>query len=441
MSATSTQRIDRLTALHPRLIDLKLDRIERLLAALDHPQNRLPPVIHVAGTNGKGSTIAFMRAILEAAGLAVHVYTSPHLVTMHERIRLGRSGGGSLVTEADLAHALARCEEANQGLPITIFEVLTAAAVLLFSEHPADLLLLEVGLGGRYDATNIIEKPLATVITPVSFDHTDFLGSTIDAIALEKAGIIKPSTPVIVARQPFALAAQIIQKAALRQRAPLWREGEDYHVLEENGRLIYQDDRGMLDLPLPRLAGLHQQINAGTAIAALRSTGFGRQDLHCFEEGMRTASWPARLQNISKSPLAALLPSGSDLWLDGGHNSDGARAVVASLAPLLQRPARPFVLVTGLLNTKDSQAFLEQFRPLAPHVIAIPVPDQAASRPAAELAAQARQIGLTAQEAADCHAALSLIAAQRFETPPCVLICGSLYLAGDVLARSNLRPD
>jgi len=235
---TTAQLIDRLTQLHPRLIDLKLERMERLLVALGNPHHRLPPTLHVAGTNGKGSTIAFMRAMLEAHGLRVHAYTSPHLVRFNERIRIGRTGGGVLVDDAALADALIRCEQANQGQPITIFEIITAAALLLFSEHPANVLLLEVGLGGRFDATNVIDKPVASIITPVSIDHTDFLGTDIAGIATEKAGIIKRGVPVIVSHQGFVEAESVIEKTALLMQAPLIRFGQEFQVHREDGRLV-----------------------------------------------------------------------------------------------------------------------------------------------------------------------------------------------------------
>ena len=242
----------RLLALHPKRIDLSLDRIERLLAALGHPQRRLPPVIHVAGTNGKGSTVAFMRAILEAAGQGVHVYTSPNLVRLNERFRIAQSGGGKLVADAELAGALAECEAKNDGAPITVFEIETAAAFLLFARHPADVLLLEVGLGGRLDATNVVEKPLASVITRLSLDHRDYLGDTIEAIAAEKAGILKSGVPAVVVSQAREALA-VIERQAARFRAPLVIAGEDWTATEERGRLVYQDADGLLDLPAPKL--------------------------------------------------------------------------------------------------------------------------------------------------------------------------------------------
>src|SRR6478672_1342562 len=254
---TSDAILARLIALHPKRIDLSLGRIERLLAALDHPERKLPPVIHVAGTNGKGSTVAFLRALLEAAGKHVHAYTSPHLVRFNERFRLAAPGGGRLVGDAELSAALEECERANGGAPITVFEITTAAGLLLFSRHPADVLLMEVGLGGRLDATNVIDRPLATVITPVSIDHTDFLGDTIEKIAAEKAGIIKAGCPVIVAAQNRD-ALTVIERQAARLKAPIRIAGENWTATEERGRLVYQDDNGLLDLPAPKLYGRHQ---------------------------------------------------------------------------------------------------------------------------------------------------------------------------------------
>ena len=309
----------------PKRIDLSLDRIERLLAALDHPEQKLPPLIHVAGTNGKGSTIAFMRAILEAAGQRVHVYTSPNLVRLNERFRIGREGGGKFVDDAALADALAECEAKNGDAPITVFEIETVAAFLLFSRHPADILLLEVGLGGRLDATNVVERPLASVITPVSVDHRDFLGDTIEQIAAEKAGILKHDVPAVIASQ-VREALAVIERQAGRMKAPLSVAGENWTATEERGRLVYQDNDGLLDLPAPKLYGRHQFENAGAAIAALRVAGL-KLPVAAFEAGMTRVEWPARMQRLAHGRLAALLPPESELWLDGGHNADGGRAV------------------------------------------------------------------------------------------------------------------
>src|SRR5947209_13264967 len=316
--------IARLLTLHPKLIDLSLERMWRILEALGHPERRLPPVIHVAGTNGKGSAIAFMRGILEAAGLRVHVYTSPHLVRFNERFRLGRAGGGVLVSDAELAAALAECESVNGVAPITVFEIETAAAFVLFSRHPADVLLLETGLGGRLDATNVIERPLATVITSISFDHAEYLGGTVAEIATEKAGILKRAVPAIITHQPRDVLA-VIERQAARVGAPIRIAGEDWTATEEGGRLVYQDDAGLLDLPPPKLYGRHQFENAGVAIAALRAAGAIALPSVAFETGLGKADWPARMQRLSHGALPTLLPAGAELWLDGAHNADAAR--------------------------------------------------------------------------------------------------------------------
>jgi dihydrofolate synthase/folylpolyglutamate synthase len=431
----------RFLALHPKLIDLSLGRLQRLLGALGEPQRRLPPVIHVAGTNGKGSTVAFMRSVLEAAGLSVHVYTSPHLVRFHERIRIGAPGGGRLVAERALVDAFRRCEAANAGAPITVFEITTAAALLLFSEEPADVLLLEVGLGGRFDATNVVERPLVTVITPVSMDHSEYLGDTIAKIAAEKAGIFKRGTRAVIALQEHAEGLAVLERAAARTGASIMVGGQDFHVSEERGRLVYQDEDGLLDLPLPRLQGRHQHVNAGTAIAALRLAGFGRLPVAAFEAGIGTADWPARLQHLSRGRLAGLLPADSELWLDGGHNPDGGRALAAALAEFEERLPRPLVMVVGMLGTKDSLGFLENFTGLAQEVLAVPMPTQTAARPAAEVAVIAARAGLRSQAFDSLEAALTAVARRDWPVPPRVLICGSLYLAGDALGANGTPPS
>jgi dihydrofolate synthase/folylpolyglutamate synthase len=430
--------VARLLGLHPKLIDLSLDRMWRLLTALDHPERRAPPVIHVAGTNGKGSTIAFMRAILEAAGLAVHVYTSPHLVRFNERFRLGHIGGGRLVADEELADALQECETANGGEPITVFEVETAAAFLLFARHRADVLLLEVGLGGRLDATNVIERPLVSVITPVSFDHAEYLGDTVDKIAGEKAGILKRDVPAVVAAQPRG-ALKVIERQAARVHAPIRIAGEDWTATEERGRLVYQDDAGLLDLPAPKLYGRHQFENAGVAIAALRATGL-KLPPAAFESGMGKADWPARMQRLSSGNLPALLPQGSELWLDGGHNADGGRAIADALADLEERVPRPLVLVVGMLATKDCAAFLKNFAGLARCVIAVSIPRQDKALPPDAIAQVARAAGIPAQGADSIETALAEVARLALVPQPRVLITGSLYLAGEVLAQNGTPP-
>lgn len=429
--------LSRLAALHPKKIDLSLARMERLLAALGHPERRLPPVIHVAGTNGKGSTIAFMRAMLEAAGRRVHVYTSPHLVRFNERIRLGAQGGGTLVSDAALTDALDRTETANAGGPITLFEITTAAALLLFSEHPADVLLLEVGLGGRLDATNVVDHPLASVITPVSIDHVDYLGSSVAAIAGEKAGIIKPRAPVVVGAQtPEALA--VIERAAAKKLAPLFVRGEQWNVQEEAGRLVYADEDGLLDLPRPRLVGPHQIDNAGLAIAALRTARLpAAQDARLLQAGIVRADWPARLQRLAPGPLVSRAPAGVEIWLDGGHNAAGGAALAHALCELEERYSRPLVLILGMLGTKDVTGFLAPFTGLVREAIAVPVPGEHAGLKPEDVAAAAVGLGIKASVARDVASALDTITREAVVPPPRVLIAGSLYLAGAVLAANG----
>jgi dihydrofolate synthase/folylpolyglutamate synthase len=427
----------RLLALHPKRIDLSLGRIQRLLAALGHPERRLPPVIHVAGTNGKGSTVAFGRAILEAAGKRAHVYTSPNLVRLNERFRLAHDGGGKFVEDDELADVLSECEARNGDAPITVFEIETAAAFLLFTRHPADFLLLEVGLGGRLDATNVVEKPLATVITRVSLDHRDFLGDTIASIATEKAGILKLGVPAVIASQTRE-ALGVIERQAARLNAPLSIAGENWTATEERGRLVYQDDDGLLDLPAPRLYGRHQFENAGTAIATLRVSGL-KLPAAAFESGMLRVDWPARMQRLSQGRLAPLLPAESELWLDGGHNADGGRAIAAALADLEERVSRPLILIVGMLSTKDAEGFLRNFTGLARRVITVPI-HQDKALPAAVLADIARGIGIPALARDDVESALGTIGKLELAPAPRVLITGSLYLAGEVLGANGTLP-
>src|SRR4051794_24464309 len=432
--------LSRLLALHPKRIDLSLDRVWRILERLGHPQRRVPPVIHVAGTNGKGSTVAFLRAMLEAAGKSVHVYTSPNLVRVNERFRLGTSGGGKLVSDEELANALAECERANETSPITIFEMETAAAFVLFARHPADLLLLEVGLGGRLDATNVIEHPAATVITPVSIDHVDFLGNSLDVIAREKAGIFKRGAPAILATQPRD-ALRVLEREAARLAAPLKIAGEDWTATEERGRLVYQDDNGLLDLPAPRLFGRHQFDNAGVAIATLRALGALKLMPRAFEDGLANVEWPARLQRITQGNLVAVAPEGAEIWLDGGHNPDGGRAIAAALADLEERVSRPLLLIVGMLSTKDAEGFLRNFAGLARRIIAVPIAGQEKSTPAHALADTIRRVGIPADNTDGIEAALALASRFDLDPPPRILITGSLYLAGEVLALNGTMPN
>jgi len=427
----------RLLALHPKRIDLSLGRIQRLLAALGNPERRLPPVIHVAGTNGKGSTVAFARAILEAADKRVHVYTSPNLVRLNERFRVARTGGGKFVEDDELADVLTECEAKNGDTPITVFEIETAAAFLLFTRHPADFLLLEVGLGGRLDATNVVEDPLASVITRVSLDHREFLGDTIESIAAEKAGILKPGVPGVIASQ-MREALAVIERQAARVKAPLSIAGESWTATEERGRLVYQDDDGLLDLPAPRLYGRHQFENAGSAIATLRVGGL-KLPATSFEQGMLRVDWPARMQRLSQGRLAPLLPAESELWLDGGHNADGGRAIAAALADLEERVSRPLILIAGMLSTKDAEGFLRNFTGLARRVITVPI-HQDKALPPAVLADIARGIGLPSLSRDDVEGALVTIGKLELAPAPRVLITGSLYLAGEVLDANGTPP-
>jgi dihydrofolate synthase / folylpolyglutamate synthase len=429
----------RLTELHPKRIDLSLDRLQHLLAALDHPERKLPPVIHVAGTNGKGSTVAFLRAILEAAGLRVHAYTSPHLVHFNERFRLGAPGEGKLVSDAELAATFEECERANASAPITLFEITTAGGLLLFSRHPADVLILEVGLGGRLDATNVIDAPLASVITRISIDHTDFLGDTLEKIAAEKAGILKRNAPAIIAAQHRNVLS-VIERQAAKLGAPLRIAGEDFTATEERGRLVYQDEAGLLDLPAPRLYGRHQYENAGLAIAALRTIGAFKIPATAFEAGMSKADWPARMQRLAQGKLSELVPAGSELWLDGGHNPDGGRAIAAALADLEERVSRPLVLIVGMLASKDCEGFLRNFTGLARRMIAVPVPGTETGLPAETVADCARSIGLPSTSRDNLTEALEAVRKLDLDPPPRILITGSLYLAGDVLRENGTPP-
>ncbi len=431
--------IARLTALHPRRIDLDLERMHRLLERLGHPERELPPVIHVAGTNGKGSTIAYLRAILEAANLAVHVYTSPYLARINESFRLGRAGGGVLADDAELRAALEHCERGNGGAPITIFEIETAAAMVLFSRHPADVVLLETGLGGRLDATNVIDAPLATVITPIGMDHTEFLGETLIQIAGEKAAIVKRNVPVVSAEQPPEAMA-VIEQRAKRMHAPLHAAGEGWHVNVERGRLVYQDERGLMDLAAPKLFGRHQFDNAGLAIATLRAVDAFRIDAAAFEAGIVNAEWPARMQRLTSGALIDLAPRGCEIWLDGGHNADGGRVVAAALGDLEERVSRPLVVVAGMMGNKNAGAFLANFAGLTRHIIAVQIPDRANAMSPDTLADAARHLGMRVETAAGVEAALRSLARLAYEIPPRILITGSLYLAGHVLAVNGTLP-
>ena len=431
--------VARLTALHPKRIDLSLERLRRLLVALDHPEKKLPPVIHVGGTNGKGSTVAFLRAILEATGKRVHAYTSPHLVRFNERFRIGGPAGSSLVSDEELVSTLEECERANLAAPITVFEITTAVGLVLFARHPADVLLLEVGLGGRLDATNVVDNPTATIITRISIDHTDFLGDSLDKIAAEKSGILKRGAPAVIASQPREALA-VIERQAAKLAVPLRIAGEHWTATEERGRLVYQDEAGLLDLPPPRLYGRHQYENAGLAIAALRAIKRFAIPPAAYEAGMTKADWPARLHRLGQGRLVDLAPAGSELWLDGGHNPDGGRAVAAALADLEERVSRPLVLIVGMLASKDCQGFLNNFAGLARRMIAVPIPGVEKGLSAATVADTARGIGLSATSRDNLTEALDAARKLDLDPPPRILITGSLYLAGEVLRENGTLP-
>jgi dihydrofolate synthase/folylpolyglutamate synthase len=431
--------IARLSALHPKHIDLDLTRMHRLLGRLDHPERGLPPVIHVAGTNGKGSTIAYLRAILEAANLRVHAYTSPSLVRINECFRFGRRGGGVLAGDDELRGALEHCERVNGGEPITLFEIETAAAFCLFAQRPADVLLLEVGLGGRLDATNVIDAPLASVIAPIGMDHTEFLGDTLATIAFEKAAIIRRGVPAVCADQePEAMA--VIEAQARRMKAPLHAAGQHWHVNIERGRLVYQDDRGLMDLAAPRLFGRHQFDNAGLAIATLRALDAFRIEPAAFEAGIVNAEWPARMQRLASGALVELAPRGCELWLDGGHNADGGRVVAAALGDLEERVSRPLVVIVGMMANKDARAFLANFAGLTRHILSVQIPERDNTMPADRLADAARALGMRVEIPGTVEAALASLARLAYEVPPRILITGSLYLAGHVLAANGTPP-
>lgn len=426
-------------ALHVRKIDLTLDRMWRMLKLLGDPHLRMGPVIHVAGTNGKGSTVAYLRAILEAANLRVHTYTSPHLVRINERFRLGRAGGGVLVSDDELIEALEYCERLNAGEPITVFEMETAAAFYLFAKEPADVVLLEVGLGGRGDSTNVIDAPLASVITHVAMDHMEMLGDTLAKIAAEKAGIIKPNVPLItVAQEPEAEA--VIEREAARKRAPLHAAGQHWHVGAEGGRLVYQDEKGLLDLPAPRLFGRHQFDNAGLAIATLRAIGSLPLPATAFEAGITKAEWPARMQPLKAGRLVALAPPQSEIWLDGGHNADCGRAVAAALGDLEERASRQLVIIVGMLSNKDAGGFLANFAGMTRHVIAVPIPGHDNAYTPSAFADATRHLGMRVETATGVEDALAAIAKLAYEVPPRILITGSLYLAGEVLRANGTVP-
>lgn len=439
--STAEAEIARLAGLHPKAVDLSLERITRLLAALGDPQLRLPPVVHIAGTNGKGSAGAFARAMLEAAGLSVHVHTSPHLVRWHERYRLGAPGGGRLVEDEVLAETVRRVAAANGDKPITVFELLSAVMFVLFAEYPADAAIIEVGLGGRFDATNVIEQPAVSLIMPISLDHQAFLGDRVELIAAEKAGIIKPGVPAVIGFQESDAVRDVLVDAADRVGAPLWIYGQDYFAHEEHGRMVYQDTDGLLDLPLPRLPGRHQIANAAAAIRALRSGGF-RIPEAAIEKAMTTVEWPARMQRLSRGRLVERAPQDAEIWLDGGHNPGAGTVIAEAIANLEEKNPRPLYLITGMINTKDPVGYFKAFEGIARQVFTVPIRSSDAGIDHEELADMAHAAGLAAEPVDSVVDALDAISRRSMPDEPVrILIGGSLYLAGDVLSDNETLPE
>lgn len=434
MTQSSDIVLERLNRLHPKIIDLELDRVLSLLAAVGHPERQLPPVVHVAGTNGKGSVIAYLRSILEAAGYRVHVYTSPHLVRFHERIRLS----GELIDESELIALLEECERANGGKQITFFEITTVAAFLAFIRHQADIVLLETGLGGRFDATNVIDQPLASVLMPISFDHMQFLGDTLAKIADAKAGIIKSGRPAIVAQQPEEAMA-VFEAEAKKLGAPLHRRGHEWQV---DGDLVdelrFLDVRGPRRYPRPALPGRHQFGNAGAAIATTALLdGFRITDAH-IAQGLRQVDWPARMQRLKSGPLVEMLPAKWELWLDGGHNADAGEIIAAMMRDWQAKDGSPIHTIFGMLSTKDPIAFLKQLAPIIEDLNAVVIPGDHASLSAEDCVKAGSEVGLLSNGFSSVAAALrSIVDEHSPDQPRRVLICGSLYLAGTVLAENG----
>ena len=437
IDVTSDDLLERLKSLHPLMIDLSLERVRGLLDKLGRPQDSLPNVIHVAGTNGKGSTIAFMQAILNAAGMRVHTYTSPHLVRFHERIQLaGDDGVTRPISEPALVDVLSRVSAVNADAPMTFFEITTAAALLSFSECPADVVLLEVGLGGRLDATNVVDRPAMTVITPVSIDHADKLGDTLDKIAFEKAGILKPSVPAVVGPQPPAALAAICAVAD-RVGAKLYKHGQHHDAYEERGRLVLQRQDSLLDLPMPSLVGRNQVINAGVALAAVLTTFGDDVPVSALEQGLTNARWPARFTRICSSPFGPQPGAETELWLDGGHNPAAATVLAQTLGDLEERSPKPVYLIVAMMAQKDAAGFLAPFRGIVKGIRTVTIPGEQNAMSAAALCGQAVALGFTAGPAASVASAVAEIETD-WPGPKRIVICGSLYLAGHVLGQAGM---
>ncbi|MBT7957311.1 MAG: bifunctional folylpolyglutamate synthase/dihydrofolate synthase [Rhodospirillaceae bacterium] len=419
--------VQRLNQHHPKVIDLSLERIERLLKVLGNPENKLPPVIHIAGTNGKGSSLAFMRAITEAAGLRVHVYTSPHLVVFNERIRIC----GELISDAAMLALIEEVEAANRDAAITFFEITTAIALLAFSRTPADLVLLETGLGGRLDATNVIARPAVTALTPISQDHAGFLGDDLAGIAVEKAAIMKPGVPCVTTKQDKAVL-DVIRGFAAGVDAPLIVEEEDWWIAIKGDQLTVMTPEGEVEPPLPTLPGPHQLQNAGLAIVALAALGDVRITREAVAKGMTSVDWPARMQQLTAGPLADQLPTDWELWLDGGHNPAAGEVLAATIKTF---DDKPLFLITGLINSKDPGGFLSPLKDHTTAICTVEIAGEEASLSAEELSTTAKEIGFAASGATTIEDALSQIIGQT-KSPSRILICGSLYLAGSVLKEN-----
>ncbi|WP_438752135.1 bifunctional folylpolyglutamate synthase/dihydrofolate synthase [Bartonella rochalimae] len=428
--------IDDLLKIYPRKCDLSLERISRLLKCLDNPHLNLAPIIHIAGTNGKGSASAICRALLESAGYRVHVYSSPHLVNWNERFRLNHKGGSQFVTDSLLSKTIHQIIEVNCNEPITIFEVFTAAAFMLFSTHPADVIILEVGLGGRFDATNIINKPAVSLIMPIDYDHESFLGNTIEQIAFEKGGIIKPEVPVVIGKQDHEITYSFLSDLAVKNKAPYYLFNQDYQSYEEYGRMVFQNNQGLMDLLLPKLIGAHQIDNAGAAIEAIYQAGFQLSE-QVISNALQNLYWPARMQHLTHGKLVDQLPPDFDLWLDGGHNSAAGKAIAKILTQWKEKSNCPIVMIAGMLNTKDSVGYFRPLVNLVKKVYTVPLISSNAGICPKILAELAQKAGLIASPQANLQAAFHKISSEYKKA--IVLIGGSLYLAGDIL-RDNQTP-
>ncbi|EJF98185.1 FolC protein [Bartonella vinsonii subsp. arupensis Pm136co] len=437
MEKSQVQRmIDDLLKNYPKKFDLSLERIVRLLERLGNPHLKLAPVIHIAGTNGKGSACAICRALLENAGYRVHVYSSPHLVNWNERCRLGQKGRGKLVTESQLAETIREIIKVNCQESITIFEIFTAAAFMLFSTHPADVVILEVGLGGRFDATNVINKPAVSLIMPIDYDHEAFLGNTIAQIAFQKGGIIKPSVPVVIGKQSHEETLSLLTTLADKNKSPYSLFDQDYQSYTEYGRMVFQNSQGLMDLPLPNLIGAHQIANAGASLEAIHQAGFQLSEQE-ISHALQNIYWPARMQHLTHGLLVDQLSPSIDLWLDGGHNPAAGKIVAAELTQWRKKTNRPFIMIAGMLNTKDAVGYFRPLANLVDKIYTIPLTDNTAGICPKILAESARKVGLFAIPQAHLQDALQRINLEHKDA--IVLIGGSLYLAGDIL-RDNKTP-